>query len=236
MLQPVIIALDFSTRAEVEGFLQPFSDEQLFLKVGMELYYQEGPDLVNYLQSQGHAVFLDLKLHDIPTTVYKAMRGIANLGVDLINVHAAGGIEMMKKAIEGLEDGSVINKRPLCIAVTQLTSTSVETMNEELNIPGTIQDTVEHYAKNAEKANLDGVVCSPLEVPFIRDCCGERFLTITPGIRLANNDVNDQKRIASPVQAKELGSSCIVVGRTITRSEKPVIVYHQILDMWRKAE
>ncbi len=198
----------------------------------MELYYQEGPDFVKYLKEQGHAVFLDLKLHDIPNTVHRAMKGLAKLDVDLVNVHAAGGIEMMKGAVAGLEEGAS-NKRPLCIAVTQLTSTSEEMMNDELHIPGTLKANVEHYAENARQASLDGVVCSPLEVPFIKECCGSDFLTVTPGIRLIADHVDDQKRVTTPTQAKEFGSDHIVVGRTITRSEQPIEIYRRILNDWR---
>ncbi|WP_261132728.1 orotidine-5'-phosphate decarboxylase [Bacillus sp. Marseille-Q3570] len=231
MLQPIIIALDFESKEKVLTFLDSFQDEQLFVKVGMELFYQEGPDLLRMLKDQGHAIFLDLKLHDIPNTVNKAMRGLAKLDVDLVNVHAMGGSEMMKGAIEGLVEGSR-SRRPKCIAVTQLTSSSTKMLNEELNIPDPIEKSVIKLAENTQNAGLDGVVCSPLEVPLIREHCGQSFLTVTPGIRLFSDQKNDQKRIATPARARELGSDFIVVGRTVTTSVDPLQTYRKIENEW----
>ncbi len=231
MLQPIIIALDFESKENVQTFLTPFEGERLFLKVGMELFYQEGPDLIRILKEQGHAIFLDLKLHDIPNTVHKAMAGLAKLDVDLVNVHAMGGIEMMERAVQGLEEGSR-SHRPKCIAVTQLTSSSKKMMNEEILIPGSIEHSVSNLAENAQTAGLDGIVCSPLEVPLIKGHRGPDFLTITPGIRLLSDEKNDQKRVTTPGKAKELGSDHIVVGRTITRSDNPVQTYRNIQNEW----
>ncbi|WP_349410442.1 orotidine-5'-phosphate decarboxylase [Pseudalkalibacillus sp. SCS-8] len=232
MLQPVIIALDFPSKEEVNTFLDSFRDERLFVKVGMELFYQEGPDLIRMLKEEGHAIFLDLKLHDIPTTVYKAMQGLSKLGVDLVNVHAMGGIDMMRRAVEGLEEGA-IHQRPKCIAVTQLTSTTSVMINDELSIHGSVEESVNQLAINAERAGLDGVVCSPLEVPQIRKHCRSSFLTVTPGIRFVKDDVNDQKRVTTPGEAHRLGSDFIVVGRSITHASDPFKTYQSITEEWR---
>ncbi|MDN7241315.1 orotidine-5'-phosphate decarboxylase [Planococcus sp. N028] len=224
-----IIALDFSSKTQVEQFLNHF-DEPLFVKVGMELYFQEGPELVRYIKSLGHSVFLDLKLHDIPNTVESAMRGLAKLGVDLVNVHAAGGLEMMKAAKRGLADSET-----QLIAVTQLTSTSEEQMQSDQLIPVTLEESVLHYAKLANQAGLDGVVCSVLEAEAIGAACGTDFLRVTPGIRPANVSADDQKRIATPEQARLQGATHIVVGRAITKSENPAQSYQQIKNEWSDA-
>lgn len=221
-----IIALDFSSKEQVEKFLAQF-DEPLFVKVGMELFYQEGPELVKMIKSMGHQIFLDLKLHDIPNTVEAAMRGLAKLGVDLTNVHAAGGLEMMKAAKRGLA-GSATQ----LIAVTQLTSTDETQMHEDQLIYVSLEESVLHYAKQAKRAGLDGVVCSVLESSAIARYCGDAFLKVTPGIRLAGSAADDQKRVASPTAAKEQGSTHIVVGRAITKAEKPAAAYSQIKKEW----
>jgi orotidine-5'-phosphate decarboxylase len=234
MNNSLIIALDFSTSKEVEGFLEPFGDQKLFVKVGMELFYQEGPSIVHFLKESGHRIFLDLKLHDIPNTVKSAMTGLARLECDLVNVHAAGGKEMMQAAIEGLEAGtSAGRKRPQCIAVTQLTSTSEEQMRNEQLIPASLADSVLHYASLTKDAGLDGVVCSAWEALSIREKVGEPFLTVTPGIRMENDQVGDQKRVATPQFARDAGVSSIVVGRSITRAADPVISYHQWMEAWK---
>ena len=224
MNSKVIIALDFPSFDDVKSFLAPFQDEKLFVKVGMELYYQEGPSIVHYIKSQGHDIFLDLKLHDIPNTVEKAMRGLAKLGVVMTNVHAAGGIEMMTAAKRGLGGG------PALIAVTQLTSTSEEQMHHDQLIPVTLNESVVHYAKCAQEAGLEGVVCSPLEAQMIKDATNDSFLTVTPGVRPASSEVGDQKRVMTPSRAFENGASYIVVGRPITQAENPVEAYHAILE------
>lgn len=194
MKNSLIIALDFANRQQVEDFLKPFTNEQLFLKVGMELYYQEGPQIVERLKAEGHQVFLDLKLHDIPNTVKSAMKGLARLGCDLVNVHAAGGIEMMRAAVEGLEEGKVQGKeRAKLIAVTQLTSTSRQQMNSEQLIPVSLNESVLHYSQITKQAGLDGVVCSPFEAKQIAKKVGADFLTVTPGIRMETDDKQDQK-------------------------------------------
>ena len=225
MAKDVIIACDFNGRQQMNDFLSLFRDcdRKPFLKVGMELYYSEGPDIVRDIKAAGHKVFLDLKLHDIPNTVKKAMRVLAGLGVDMCNVHAAGTIEMMKAALEGLtaEDGS----RPLLIAVTQLTSTDEETMRRDLLIDRPLDQVVMHYARTAAQAGLDGVVCSPLEAGKVHEACGRQFLTVTPGVRFAGGDTGDQKRVTTPARAKELGSDYIVVGRPITAAEDPVAAW-----------
>ena len=225
MAKDVIIACDFNSKEEVMNFLDKFQDEKPFLKIGMELYYAEGPEIVREIKARGHKIFLDLKLHDIPNTVKKAMAVLSNLDVDMCNVHAAGTKGMMSAAIEGLTrpDGT----RPLLIAVTQLTSTSEEVMQQELWIEKPIDETVMHYAKNTMEAGLDGVVCSPLEAGKVHDVCGEKFLTITPGVRFADGDVGDQKRVATPAKAREWGSDYIVVGRPITQAEDPVAAYRR---------
>jgi orotidine-5'-phosphate decarboxylase len=233
MKNSLIIALDFSTEQQVKDFLKPFNNEPLYLKVGMELYFQAGPKIIDFLKEQGHQVFLDLKLHDIPNTVYRAMKGIASLGCDLVNVHAAGGIDMMLAAREGLEAGSSDRTRTLCIAVTQLTSTTEEQMHKEQMIQTTLEESVLHYAYSAKGAGLDGVVCSVNESKKIHTLLGEEFLTICPGIRLADTYVQDQKRVSTPAYAQSMGVSAIVVGRPITQSKDPLSSYLQILKDWR---
>ena len=227
MGKDVIIALDFSTGKETLAFLDQFknNDRKPYVKVGMELYYAEGPSIIKEIKKRGHKLFLDLKLHDIPNTVRKAMSVLSNLDVDMVNVHAAGTIDMMKAAKEGLtrEDGS----RPLLIAVTQLTSTSQERMQNELLINEEIDKVVIKYAENADDAGLDGVVCSPLEAGKIHAACGQNFLTITPGVRFADGDKGDQVRVTTPERAKEIGSDYIVVGRPITQAEDPVAAYNR---------
>ena len=225
MNKDVIIACDFSSAAETFAFLDRFAGQagKPFLKIGMELYYAEGPAMVRELKRRGHRIFLDLKLHDIPNTVRRTMRVLSSLDIDLCNVHAAGTVEMMRAALEGLTrpDGS----RPLLIAVTQLTSTSEETMQKELLIGAGINETIVKYASNACKAGLDGVVCSPLEASMVKDACGNQFLTVTPGIRFADAAADDQVRITTPARARETGSDLIVVGRPITAAPDPVAAY-----------
>lgn len=223
MGKDVIIACDFKSKQDTLNFLDQFKDEKLFLKIGMELFYAEGPDIVREIKKRGHKIFLDLKLHDIPNTVEKAMASLSRLDIDMCNVHAAGTIDMMKAAIKGLtkEDGT----RPLLISVTQLTSTSEERMQKELLIERPIDEVVMKYAKNTKEAGLDGVVCSPLEAGKVKGVCGDEFLTITPGVRFATDDVGDQVRVTTPAKAKELGSDYIVVGRPITKAENPVEAY-----------
>lgn len=225
-----IIALDFPSEIKVFQFLNQF-DEKLFVKIGMELFYQEGPDIVRKIKDLGHDIFLDLKLHDIPNTVKSAMKGLARLGVDLVNVHAAGGKNMMEAAIEGLEAGSA-DKRPMLIAVTQLTSTTEEQMQKEQKIPLSLLDSVLHYAQLTKDAGLDGVVCSVHEAKNIADVCGETFLRVTPGIRLPGGDAHDQKRIATPDYARINGSSYIVIGRAVTKAENPVAAYKKVCQLW----
>lgn len=229
-----IIALDFATAEDAYQFLTPF-EQSLFVKVGMELYLQEGPSIVYRLKEMGHDVFLDLKLHDIPNTVGQAMKGLARLGTDLVNVHAAGGGAMMIAAREGLEAGTGAGqKRPSIIAVTQLTSTSEPQMQQEQQIQTTIEQSVVHYAELAKTAALDGVVCSVLEAQKIAVTCGKEFLRVTPGIRLAEGEAHDQIRVATPANARILGSSHIVVGRAITKAENPKLAYETILTMWEE--
>jgi len=225
MGKDVIIACDFKSKEEVFNFLDLFKDEKPFLKIGMELFYAEGPEIVREIKKRGHKIFLDLKLCDIPNTVEKAMSVLSRLDVDMCNLHASGTIDMMKAAINGLtrEDGT----RPLLIAVTQLTSTSEERMKEELLINYPIDEVVMHYAKNSQIAGLDGVVCSPLEASKVKDVCGEKFLTVTPGVRFADGEVGDQVRVTTPAKAKEIGSDYIVVGRPITKAEDPVAAYRR---------
>lgn len=228
MGKAVIIACDFKDKEETLNFLNKFEDEKLYLKIGMELFYSEGPEIVREIKKRGHKIFLDLKLHDIPNTVEKAMRSIANLDVDMTNVHASGTIKMMEAGLRGLtkEDGT----RPLLIAVTQLTSTSQEVMEQDLLIKEKIEDVVMHYAENSKKAGLDGVVCSPLEVQAVKRKCGKEFLTITPGIRFSTDSKDDQSRITTPAKAKELGSDYIVVGRSITKAENPQEAYRKCVE------
>ena len=227
MGKDVMIACDFSTKKDVMQFLDRFTQKKPFVKIGMELFYAEGPQIVRDIKARGHKIFLDLKLHDIPNTVKKAMSVLRDLDVDMTNLHAAGTIEMMKAALEGLTrpDGT----RPLLIAVTQLTSTSEERMKKDLLIEKPIDEVVMHYAKNAMQAGLDGVVCSPLEAKKVHDACGIRFLTVTPGVRFADGDKGDQVRVMTPKQAKEIGSDYIVVGRPITATEDPVAAYERCL-------
>ena len=228
MGKDVIVACDFDSREKLISFLDKFGSKKPFLKVGMELYYSEGPSIVREIKERGHKLFLDLKLHDIPNTVKKSMAALSGLGVDMVNVHAAGTIAMMEAAIEGLTrpDGT----RPLLIAVTQLTSTSEERMQKELLINASLTDTVIHYARNAKAAGLDGVVCSPLESGIVHENCGAGFYTVTPGIRFAGSAADDQVRITTPEKAKELGSDYIVVGRPITAAEDPEAAYEKCLE------
>ncbi|MDY5739080.1 MAG: orotidine-5'-phosphate decarboxylase [Anaerovoracaceae bacterium] len=228
----VIIALDFPTGEAALAFLSNFKDSprKPYVKVGMELFYSEGPAIIERIKALGHKIFLDLKLHDIPNTVEKAMTSLAKLDVDMCNVHAAGTVEMMAAAIAGLEAGTLPGKsRPLLIAVTQLTSTSEERMKSELFIAKSLEDTVKGYAENAKRAGLDGVVCSPLEAGLIHEACGEEFLTITPGVRFEDAARDDQVRVTTPARAKVLGSNFIVVGRPITKAENPVAAYERCL-------
>ena len=231
-MNKTIVALDFSTREEVMEFLKGFQ-EPIYVKIGMELTYACGLDIVKDVRALGHHIFLDLKLHDIPNTVKGGMKNLAKLDVDIVNLHCAGGIEMMKAAIQGFEEGAVNGKRPLCIGVTQLTSTSKEAMNEELGIPGEVLDCVIKYAKNAKEAGLDGVVCSVHEARAIHEACGKDFLTVTPGIRLSDDSKDDQKRVATPAFAKEEGCDHIVVGRSITKSANPQQTYFDIEEMMK---
>ncbi len=225
MAEDVIVACDFPGAAETLAFLDRFEDEKPFVKVGMELFYAEGPAVVRAIKARGHKIFLDLKLHDIPNTVRGAMRSLSGLDADLVNLHAAGTRAMMEAALEGLTrpDGS----RPLLIAVTQLTSTDETAMRGELLIDRPLDEVVLAYAKNAAAAGLDGVVCSPLEAGRVHEACGEGFLTVTPGVRFAEGDRGDQKRVTTPARARELGSDYIVVGRPITRAEDPVAAYRR---------
>ncbi len=225
MAKDVMIACDFNSKEQLFTFLDKFQDEKPYLKVGMELFYAGGAEIVREIKKRGHKIFLDLKLHDIPNTVKKAMSVLSNLDVDMTNLHAGGGSVMMKYALEGLtrEDGS----RPILIGVTQLTSTSQELMTEELLIDKPIDEVVMKYALNAKNSGLDGVVCSPLEVQKVKEACGKDFYTVTPGIRLAGDAVGDQKRVTTPAIARELGSDYIVVGRSITGAEDPVKAYRQ---------
>lgn len=229
-----IIALDVSSKKEAKNFLKKFEQQSLCLKVGMELYYSEGPQLIQELKAAGHQLFLDLKLHDIPNTVYSAMKVLAKLEVDMVNVHAAGGKEMMKAALSGLEEGTPAGKnRPLLIAVTQLTSTTEHQMQEEQLIEKKLDTSVTHYAKLAEEAGLDGVVCSAFEVQKIQEATNKSFLCVTPGIRPEGDRAGDQKRVATPEFAHKAGASHIVVGRPITKTMDPVKAYKTITQQWR---
>ena len=225
MGKDVIIACDFDSAEKTFAFLDKFTGRKPFVKIGMELYYAEGPSIVREIKKRGHKIFLDLKLHDIPTTVKKAMAVLSRLDVDMTNLHAAGTKRMMEAAIEGLTrpDGT----RPMLIAVTQLTSTDQETMEADLLIKEPIDKVVMHYAHNAMEAGLDGVVCSPLEAGKVHDTCGKSFVTVTPGVRFADGDVGDQKRVMTPAAAKEIGSDYIVVGRPITAAADPVAAYQR---------
>lgn len=229
MGKDVIIALDFPSGEEALSFLDGLGGAKPFVKVGMELYYATGGAIVDILKRRGHKVFLDLKLHDIPNTVKSAMRVLAKKGVDIINLHAAGTIAMMQAALKGLNEGAG-GTPPLLFAVTQLTSTSNEDMNDELLIPGDINDVVVAYAKNAQTAGLNGVVCSPLEALLVKKACGDNFETITPGIRFADSASDDQSRITTPAKAKQQGSDYIVVGRPITRADNPLEAYKRCVD------
>ena len=225
MGRDVIIACDFDSAEKTFEFLDKFTDKKPFVKIGMELYYAEGPSIVKEIKARGHKIFLDLKLHDIPNTVKKSMAVLSRLDVDMTNLHAGGTISMMEAALEGLTrpDGT----RPLLIAVTQLTSTDEERMKRDLLINEPIDRVVMHYASNARTAGLDGVVCSPLEAGKVHETCGEKFLTVTPGVRFADGDKGDQKRVMTPAEAKRIGSDYIVVGRPITAAEDPVAAYNR---------
>lgn len=227
MGKDVIIACDFNNKEEVIDFLSKFKEEKPFVKIGMELFYAEGPEIIKVIKSMGHKIFLDLKLHDIPNTVKRAMGVLSRHNVDMCNLHAAGTISMMEAAIEGLtrDDGS----RPILIAVTQLTSTNEERMHKDILIEKSLDQVVIHYAKNAKIAGLDGVVCSPLEAGKVHQACGKDFITVTPGVRFADSDAGDQVRITTPTKAKELGSDYIVVGRPITEAVDPVEAYRRCL-------
>ncbi|MBR3865338.1 MAG: orotidine-5'-phosphate decarboxylase [Clostridia bacterium] len=234
MARDVIIACDFPSKADVMKFLDLFTEEKPFVKIGMELFYAEGPSIVREIKERGHKIFLDLKLHDIPNTVKSAMAVLRDLDVDITNLHASGTVAMMEAAIEGLTrpDGT----RPLLIAVTQLTSTSEERMREDLLINAPIEDVVAHYARNAKKAGLDGVVCSPLEAATVHANCGDGFITVTPGVRFADGDVGDQSRVTTPARAREIGSNYIVVGRPITKAADPVAAYRRCVNEFVKGE
>ena len=225
MNRDVIIACDFSSKEETLAFLDHFQEEKPAVKIGMELFYAAGPEIVREIKQRGHKIFLDLKLHDIPNTVKKAMSILSSLDVDMCNLHAGGTIAMMEAALEGLTrpDGS----RPLLIAVTQLTSTSQERMEQDLMIQAPMEEVVMHYAENAKKAGLDGVVCSPLEAGKVKEACGAQFLTVTPGVRFADGDKGDQVRVTTPARAREIGSDYIVVGRPITQAADPIAAYRR---------
>ena len=225
MGKDVIVACDFASKEQVLNFLDKFQGRKPFVKIGMELFYAEGPEIVREIKARGHKIFLDLKLHDIPNTVKKSMAVLSRLDVDMTNLHAAGTVSMMEAALEGLTrpDGT----RPLLIAVTQLTSTDQERMENDLLIKEPIDKVVMHYASNAAKAGLDGVVCSPLEAEKVHGICGKNFLTVTPGVRFADGDKGDQKRVMTPAEAKKIGSDYIVVGRPITAAEDPVAAYER---------
>lgn len=227
MGKDVIVACDFASAEQTFAFLDRFTGRKPFVKIGMELFYAEGPDIVREIKKRGHKIFLDLKLHDIPNTVKKAMAVLSRLDVDICNLHAAGTVRMMEAALEGLTrpDGS----RPLLIAVTQLTSTDQESMENDLMIHAPIDEVVMHYARNAKKAGLDGIVCSPLEAGKVHEHCGADFLTVTPGVRFADGDIGDQKRVMTPAQAKLIGSDYIVVGRPITAAADPVAAYERCI-------
>lgn len=228
MGKDVIIALDFGSSREVFDFLDRFGEERPFVKIGMELFYAQGPDIVRQVKARGHKIFLDLKLHDIPNTVKGGMRSLAGLGVDMCNLHASGTRAMMEAALEGLTrpDGT----RPLLLAVTQLTSTTQQVMQDELLVNATITDAVAHYAKNAHAAGLDGIICSPLEAALVKEVCGPQMLTVTPGVRFADGDTQDQARVTTPAKAKEIGSDYIVVGRPITQAADPVAAWKRCME------
>jgi orotidine-5'-phosphate decarboxylase len=227
----VIAALDFPDKESTLSFLELFEGKKLFVKIGMELFYSEGPSIVEEIKSRGHSIFLDLKLHDIPNTVKKAMISLARLDADMVNVHAAGTVRMMEAAVEGLEEGCRQigrKERPLIVAVTQLTSTDQKSLEDEILINKDINEVIARYAENAKKAGLDGVVCSPLEAGMIHETAGDGFITVTPGVRPESSDRGDQKRVTTPAMAREIGSDYIVVGRPITKSYDPVKAYEEI--------
>ena len=234
MAKDVIIAADFAGREQTLAFLDKFQEEKPFVKIGMELFYAAGPQIVSELKARGHKIFLDLKLHDIPNTVKKAMAVLSKLDADIVNLHASGTCAMMEAALEGLRrpDGT----RPLLIAVTQLTSTSEQALHEDLWIDRPMDETVMHYALNAKKSGLDGVVCSPLEAGKVHAVCGPEFLTVTPGVRFAGGAVGDQARVTTPYQARQLGSDYIVVGRPITAADDPVAAYRRCVAQFVKGE
>ena len=234
MAKDVIIAADFAGREQTLAFLDKFQEEKPFVKIGMELFYAAGPQIVSELKARGHKIFLDLKLHDIPNTVKKAMAVLSKLDADIVNLHASGACAMMEAALEGLRrpDGT----RPLLIAVTQLTSTSEQSLHEDLWIDRPMDETVMHYALNAKKSGLDGVVCSPLEAGKVHAVCGPEFLTVTPGVRFAGGAVGDQARVTTPYQARQLGSDYIVVGRPITAADDPVAAYRRCVAQFVKGE
>lgn len=233
MEKALIIALDFNSLEEVTAFLDQFQEEKLFVKVGMELYYSAGPSIITEIKKRGHQIFLDLKLHDIPNTVKQAMKVLAKLDVDLVNVHAAGGKRMMEAALEGLQQGTAEGKqRPAIIAVTQLTSTTEEEMQHDQRISLTLEQSVLSYATLASEAGLDGVVCSTHEVEAIHGKLGNDFLTVTPGIRMADDETHDQKRVATPEKARLLGTNSIVVGRSITKAKSPAEAYRLVKKAW----
>lgn len=225
-MRDVIVACDFSSKEETFEFLDKFKGKKPYVKIGMELFYAEGPQMVREIKERGHKIFLDLKLHDIPNTVYKAMKNVARLGADMTNVHAGGSIEMMRYAKRAIDE---VGSNTILIAVTQLTSTSEEALHKELLINESMENTVRKYAENTKAAGLDGVVCSPLEAGLIKEACGKEFLTITPGIRFADSAKDDQKRIMTPEKAREIGSDYIVVGRPITQADDPVASYERCL-------
>ena len=225
MGRDVIIACDFNSKKEVMSFLDKFTEKKPYVKIGMELFYAEGPAIVKEIKERGHKIFLDLKLHDIPNTVKKSMSVLSGLDVDMTNLHAGGTVAMMEAALEGLTRPN--GTRPLLIAVTQLTSTSEERMKEDLLIDKPLEEVVMHYAQNAKKAGLDGVVCSPREADKVHNACGKEFLTITPGVRFADGDIGDQVRVMTPADAKKIGSDYIVVGRPITAAADPVAAYNR---------
>ncbi|MET3698049.1 orotidine-5'-phosphate decarboxylase [Bacillus oleivorans] len=232
---PIIVALDFPSLHATKIFLERFEGESMFVKVGMELYYQEGPKIIDFIKEQGHDIFLDLKLHDIPNTVYSAMKGLARLGVDLVNVHAYGGSEMMRRAVQGLEDGKPNGMaRPLCIAVTQLTSTSEMQLKEEAHVDLPLAEMVEKQAALAFQSGLDGVVCSPLESKRLKEMISPSFLTVTPGIRPSGTNHGDQKRVTTPSDAKKFKASYMVVGRPITKAANPAEAYQMIKKEWEE--
>ncbi|MDQ0299071.1 orotidine-5'-phosphate decarboxylase [Salibacterium salarium] len=235
MNHPLIIAMDFQDKKTADDFLRPFSGEELFLKVGMELFFREGPAVVEAWKAMGHRIFLDIKLHDIPNTVKNAARQLASLDVDLITVHASGGIKMMESAREGIEAGTKTSENnPDCVAVTQLTSTTEQVMQSELGITSSLEDTVIHYAANAKTAGLQGVVCSAMEAKAMKKTVGQDFAAVTPGIRLPDNPSDDQERIVTPAKARAMGSDGIVVGRSITAAKYPYQAYQDIQNQWRE--